>query len=693
MMKRKHNLYKFYIFGIALLVFATGVNLKSSTASGDEKIESSNTDIGSYSLGSSVLTEGVLNGDSNIGFSNDPFSDTQWYINNPGNYMNFSNVMKKEISSTKNVDMDVLDAWKTVRDKGTANREVVVAVIDTGVDYNHPDLINHIWYNKGEIPFDKIDNDKNGYVDDYYGWDFYNNDNTVCHYSTDRYMNKIADPEDNDNHGTHVAGIIAATANNNIGIAGVASNINVKIMIIKINGGKNGDGDISSAVKAIKYATMMGADICNMSWGTSKYSPEIEEAMKESDMLFIAAAGNKSRNRDNDKSPVYPASYDLGNLISVTFIDPDGDLTSESPYGETSVDLAAPGMDIYSTIVGAYGTMSGSSMAAPQVTAIAAMIYASHDHVYAANVKEIICNNIKRLQGLKNKMIYGGIPSAYKSVLAEDNLLQDAQAPVMSFETLFDKGDMLVPVHAEDTGLSELRVVKWIFGEKTLADFGRGVNGTTIVDNQAILSKAGVYTFYASDYAGNETIMTYKVEEDIKVPNLDTTFAVSNDYKSRTVTIKASDEQSGLKRIKYMPGIKKAEEFLPANMGTQISLKDGKGSFKVKKDGVYTIFATDNRGNMVVKQIVIKTLKATYFKLIYADRTLYVGDQLVMRAFIKPIRSTDKITYESTDDRIVTVSSTGKITAISPGKAYIKATTASGLKSKCMITVEQPKPS
>jgi subtilisin family serine protease len=623
-----------------------------------------------------------------LNFSEDPFSEAQWYINNPGYYVNLSGVMMQEKNTLEGVDMDVVDAWETMAEAAVAEREVVVAVIDTGIDYSHPDLAENMWVNSGEIADDEIDNDGNGYIDDVYGWDFYNEDATVCHYTySERYKKYIALTEDNDNHGTHIAGIIGAVANNNIGIAGVASNINIKIMALKINGGKSGEGDIPSAIEAIKYATMMGADICNLSWGTPVYSAGLEEIMKESDMLFVAAAGNSGDN--NDAKPMYPANLELENLISVTFIDAYGEMTGYSNFGVESVDLAAPGDDIYSTVVGSYNSMSGSSMAAPQVSAVAAMLYAYHDHLYAANIKEIITSNIKPIPNLENRMSYGGIPSANQAVMASGKLTQDTKAPVLSFETIYKEGVMSVPMIVKDGGESQIRVVKYIYGEKTAQDFMRGVEGTTVVNNKVDLVKAGIYTFYAADYAGNETVQTYEVTEDTTPPKLTATYKVADDYKTRTVTIKASDKQSGLKRIKYMPGNKSIEDFLPAGAGTEVLLKDGKGAFKVKKDGIYTVYATDNRGNIVIKPIIIKTVKATELKLESNNKTMYIGEKYALRTYNKPSGSTDTITYKSSNEKVAVVTSTGRITALAEGTVYITARTSSGLTSVCVVTIKK----
>jgi len=620
-----------------------------------------------------------------LNFSNDTYSGAQWAIDNPGYYDNPTNSGQKLKASQTDVDMDVIEAWTDQRTKGT--REVVVAIIDTGVDINHPDLKDNIWVNPGEIPGDGIDNDNNGYIDDVHGWDFYNNDATVSHYIyLDGNQKYIADPNDNDDHGTHIAGIIGAVANNNIGIAGIASNINIKIMPLKINGGPDGEGRISKAIEAIKYATMMGADICNLSWGTNDYIQELEEVMRESDMLFVAAAGNKGI--DNNTNPIYPANFDLDNLISVTFIDAKGKLTKLSNYGSTTVDLAAPGEDIISTTVGGYASMSGTSMAAPHVSAIAAILYSYSDNPYPANIKEIILNNIKKLPSLDGKIVYPGIPSAYNNLLAaKENLITDTTAPEMNIETVYDQENMKVTIQAEDIGSSNIRTLKWIYGKRTLEDFKRGTQGTPIKNGQLNVTKTGFYTFYASDYAGNEAIRVYEVKADVQTPELTLSYKVADDYKTRTITVRAKDEESGIKRLKYMAGSKKAKDFLPSGAGTEIELKDGKGSFKVKKDGIYTVFVTDYRGNNTVKEINVKTIKTTDLKLIRNNVTMRVGDQYDLLAYVKPTNYTDQLTYSSSDKDVATVTKKGMIKAVKEGEARIVVRTSSGLKKLCKVTV------
>lgn len=268
------------------------------------------------------------------------------------------------VRSLEGIDINIVPAWKKY-DAKSEKRQVIVALIDTGVDITHPELSGSIWTNTGEIPGDGIDNDGNGYIDDVYGWNFYDN-NAQVFTGVD------------DNHGTHSAGTIAA-ARNGVGTVGICDPAYVKIMVIKTLGTSSGVGTVSNVVKAIRYAQVNGASICNLSFGTMKYSEELYQAIKDSGMLFIVAAGNGDASGNGysiDEQPMYPASFELDNIISVANLRFDGQLDRASNYGVRSVDLAAPGNYILSTITGNdYAYMSGTSMAAPMVTGTAAMLY------------------------------------------------------------------------------------------------------------------------------------------------------------------------------------------------------------------------------------------------------------------------------------------------------------------------------
>ncbi len=320
----------------------------------------------------------------NTTIPNDPNFNQLWGLNNTG-----------QTGGTVDADIDAPEAW----DISTGNK-VVVGVIDTGVDYTHADLKDNMWTNPGETPGNGIDDDGNGYVDDYYGYDFINND---------------GDPLDDHSHGTHVAGTIAAKGNNGIGVIGVAPQ--AKIMALKIFNA-NGNTDSFSAIKAIEYSTTMGVKLTNNSWGGGGYSQTLYDAIAaagKAGQLFIASAGNSGRN--NDTNPSYPGSYNLDNIIAVANTNQNDQLSGTSNYGSTSVDLGAPGSSIYSTIPGGgYGTKSGTSMAAPHVSGVAALVMSQNPGLSYLDVKNKILNSVDPIPALQGKTVSGGRLNAYKAL-------------------------------------------------------------------------------------------------------------------------------------------------------------------------------------------------------------------------------------------------------------------------------------
>jgi subtilisin family serine protease len=257
---------------------------------------------------------------------NDPRFSTMWGLNNSG-----------QTGGTPDADIDAPEAWALQ----TGSRDVIVAVVDSGVDYNHPDLHANMWTNAAEANGTPgVDDDGNGYVDDIYGIDTWNGD---------------SDPMDDNGHGTHCSGTIGAVGDNALGVTGV--NWNVSIMAVK-HAGANGRGSTSAAIEAIEYATAMGADVISCSWGGSGGSngDALYDAMAASPALFVCAAGNSGQNAD--ATPMYPAAYTLDNIVSVAATDKNDVLADFSNYGVTSVDLAAPGVDILSTVPGTYPNWS-----------------------------------------------------------------------------------------------------------------------------------------------------------------------------------------------------------------------------------------------------------------------------------------------------------------------------------------------
>jgi len=286
----------------------------------------------------------------------------------------------------------------------TGNSSVFVGVIDEGAMYYHEDLGN--FGNPREIAGNGKDDDNNGFIDDYYGWDFDGNNNTTF------------DGADDD-HGTHVSGTIGAKGGNSKGVAGV--NWNVTLISAKFLG-KRG-GTTANAVKAVDYITDLktrdGLNIVatNNSWGGGGYSQTLFDAINRANtanILFVAAAGNDGNNIDASAS--YPAGYTNPNIISVAAIDQNGALASWSNYGATSVDLGAPGVGIYSTlparsgnkVVSSYGSYSGTSMATPHVTGAAALYASTHSGASAAQIKAAILGSVSPTGSLSNKTVSGG---------------------------------------------------------------------------------------------------------------------------------------------------------------------------------------------------------------------------------------------------------------------------------------------
>jgi subtilisin family serine protease len=280
-------------------------------------------------------------------------------------------------------------AW----DADTGSKEIVVGVLDSGVDYRHEDLAGQMWVNPREIPGNGVDDDNNGWRDDVYGADCKNND---------------GDPMDDNNHGTHVAGTIGAAANNGKGVAGV--NWQIGIMALKFLG-SDGSGYTSDAVQCIDYAIANGAHLTNNSWGGGGFSTSLRDAIARAaadNQLFVAAAGNSGK--DADSSPHYPSSYDLDNIVSVAASDSNDALASFSNYGDTSVDLAAPGVGIYSTVRGGYASYNGTSMATPHVAGAAALLLSEYTALKGdyRGLRTRIFDNVTRVPALSGKVVTGG---------------------------------------------------------------------------------------------------------------------------------------------------------------------------------------------------------------------------------------------------------------------------------------------
>jgi thermitase len=306
---------------------------------------------------------------------NDPMFGELWGLNNSGN-----NEPSATLPGLKGVDINALAAWGISK----GDRALKIAVIDTGIDYKHPDLKNNMWVNEKEANGKAgVDDDSNGFVDDIHGYDF---------------ANKDGDPMDGHGHGTHCAGTIGAEHDNGIGVAGVMDEVNLVAIKFLTD---SGSGSTEDAILAIDYATKLGVDIMSNSWGGGAFSQALYDAIlasKNAGILFVAAAGNDSSN--NDQDPHYPSNYNIENVVSVAALNAQEELAYFSCFGKGTVHISAPGHRITSTFTNAtYKTLSGTSMATPHMSGILGLLLSREPDL---SFKEIT-----------DRILYTSIPSAF----------------------------------------------------------------------------------------------------------------------------------------------------------------------------------------------------------------------------------------------------------------------------------------
>jgi subtilisin family serine protease len=317
---------------------------------------------------------------------NDPFFDRQWGLFNTG--ANFGKA---------GADIGATRLW----DMTQGGDDIVVAVIDTGIDVAHPDLAANIWVNTREVAFNGIDDDGNGFVDDINGWDFAANDNNPD-FGTDF-------------HGTHVAGIVGAVGNNNLGVTGVAWR--VKMMALKFIRGRSGNA--ADAVRAINYVIDqkergVNVRVINASWGGDEASNSLRKAIKkagDSGILFVCAAGNggsDSSGDDIDVFPDYPSvwSTEISSIVSVAALNRSDGLASFSNYGRKTVTVGAPGVDILSTVPGGgYASLNGTSMATPHVTGAAVLMLSQTPSLTPEQLRDRIVSRSEPVLTLASKSV------------------------------------------------------------------------------------------------------------------------------------------------------------------------------------------------------------------------------------------------------------------------------------------------
>ncbi|MGE0492081.1 MAG: S8 family serine peptidase [Vulcanimicrobiota bacterium] len=329
----------------------------------------------------------------NEGLEPDDLLESQWNMKNDG-----------QDGGRSGADIDATRAWSL----STGRREdgPIVAVLDTGIDWHHPDLVNNLWTNPREVADNQWDDDGNGYDDDLHGANFVSNS---------------GDPNDDNGYGTHAAGIIAAEGNNRQGVTGV--NWEGRIMGLKFLGSGRG-GTTVDAMKALLYAEQNGARITNNSWGGYKYNQALADVMRSSSALHVCAAGDDGY--DNDRKSVYPASFNLDNVLAVAASDRNDRLPGFTNRGAESVDLCAPGTDIYSTLPGGqFGSKEGTAMAAPHVAGVAALIAARYPGVDNQAIKNRILTGVDPIPRYGDQLASGGRLNAF-GALEDDQIAPDS---------------------------------------------------------------------------------------------------------------------------------------------------------------------------------------------------------------------------------------------------------------------------
>jgi thermitase len=357
--------------------------------------------IASVSTLESILT-GTLSENHSSLAPTDPLYGKLWGLNNTGSNEPDRNGGQSPTPGVQGADVEGEKAWAITR----GSKNVVIAVIDTGIDYNHPDLKNNMWTNEKEIAGNGIDDDKNGYVDDIHGWNAHA---------------KNGNPMDGNAHGTHCAGTIGAEHNNGVGVAGVMSD--VTLVAVKFLSDE-GSGSLADAVEAINYATKLNVDVMSNSWGGGGFSQALEDsikAAKDKGIVFVAAAGNDGTN--NDSRPSYPANYQVDNVISVASHTAQDTMSSFSCFGKRTVHVAAPGSNVLSsTPKGEYKVFSGTSMATPHTSGVIGLLLSETGRLPVLEVRNRLMATSVPAASYRKTVAGGGRVSAY-------NLLTDTRIP------------------------------------------------------------------------------------------------------------------------------------------------------------------------------------------------------------------------------------------------------------------------
>jgi len=417
--------------------------------------------------------------------TNDPKFSQLWGLSNDGSNEPQANGGNSSPAGKAGADINAFKAWGIT--KGDAR--IKIAVIDTGVDYNHSDLKNNIWTNEAELNGKAgVDDDGNGYVDDIHGYDF---------------ANKDGDPMDGNGHGTHCSGTIAAEHNNGVGVAGVMAHaqiVGVKFLT------DEGSGSTADAISAIDYATKIGVDVMSNSWGGGGFSQALEDAIKRANqagIIFTAAAGNSASN--NDRTPQYPANYNVENVISVAAHNYNDQLASFSCYGATTVHVAAPGRNILSTVPNnGYDVYSGTSMATPHVTGVVGLYLARYGKQDPATLRENLMKSSVYGAAYGRTTIAGGRVDAYNFLAGIETTRPAKPDPNSWISQTVDIFESTHP-YADSSNLSKkykIAGAKFIRAVIRKFDIEENYDGLNVID------KTGA-TIQRVDGKGNDFVTEY----------------------------------------------------------------------------------------------------------------------------------------------------------------------------------------
>ena len=607
------------------------------------------------------------------GSTKDYYADgSQWALKNSGTFTSPSSEYKdSNITAVEGVDLNAKEAWTAINNASETisknDDSVVVAVVDTGIDYTNDEIKNVIWKNSDETE-NGSDSDENGYTDDTIGWNFTNSGNN---------------PYDDNGHGTAIAGVLAA-ADDNTGVVGIASDIDIKLMPVKALDSE-GESTMSTLIQGIVYADNNGADICNCSWGGESGMADIfnnmimENVIVQSDMLFVVAAGNESKNID--RLTYTPASFSEDNLITVGSIEWDGSLSWFSNYGTKKVEMCAPGAAIYTTAVGGgYTCEWGTSFSAPYVAGVAALAKAAAGNIDGKGLKELLCNtdNMKLLSNLKYYVTYAGIPDASKVVNAALEYRQTAGATAEPTHTAAPQ-----PSASSSSGVMATETPK-------------------VTETPKETSTPDVMETPIPDVMQTPTPQITETPTITESPQVTETPEQQSDTVTKTGNIKISSSKSIYKKykqklnvqisgnvsaVKYAEG-KKAASFFKYDDGSYIYVNSKKFTINASKPGWYTVYVKSTAGNEYTKNIFadVKIVKLSKSKV-----NISKGAGKKLTAYLQGYKKyagklSGKIYFKSSNKKIITVNkTTGKIKAKAKGKAVITAYTKNGKSAKCTV--------